>query len=77
MRKIYRPLRETWEIFLMRAHPYGVWVLCQTNYNELIVIKKADFDHWEKLYTKDYKYIAEGKHEAMQSIKKVIKESTC
>ena len=69
----------------MRAHPHGVWVLCQTRYDELIVIQKSDFDHWEKLYTKDYweklytkdyTFIAEGKHEAMQSIKKVIKEST-
>ena len=60
----------------MRAHPHGVWVLCQTNYNELIVIHKADFDHWEKLYTTDYTFIAEGKHAAMKLIQKLMKEST-
>ena len=61
----------------MRPHSYGVWVLCQTKYNELIVIQKSDYDQWGTVYPTDYTFIAEGKHEAMQSIKKVIKESTC
>ena len=61
----------------MRAHPHGVWVLFQSRYDEFVVVKKADFDHWAATYPTDYTFIAEGKHEAMQSIKKVIKESTC
>ena len=60
----------------MRPHSYGVWVLCQTRYDELIVIQKSDFDHWEKLYTKDYKYIAAGKYAAMKLIQKLMREST-
>lgn len=61
----------------MRAHPHGVWVLFQSRYDEFVVVKKADFDHWEKLYTKDYTFIAEGKHAAMKLIQKLMKESTC
>lgn len=61
----------------MRAHPYGVWVLCQSRYDELIVIYKADYDHWVALYPKDYTFIAEGKHAAMKLIQKLMRESTC
>ena len=53
-----------------------LWVLFQSRYDELCVVKKSDFDHWEAIYPKDYEFIAEGKHDAMQSIRKVIKEST-
>jgi hypothetical protein len=60
----------------MRGAHTGIWVLCETKYNDLIVILKSDFDRWEKLYTRDYKFIAEGSRSTLQAIRKVIKEST-
>ena len=61
----------------MRAPNYGVWVLCRTRYHELIVVHKADHSHWSSYLPEDYEYIAEGEHDAMKLIQKLMKESTC
>lgn len=61
----------------MRAPPHGVWVLFQSRYDEFVVVRKADYDHWAATYPNDYTFIAEGKHAAMKLIQKLMKESTC
>ena len=61
----------------MQDRIQGVWVLCQSRYDELVVIYKKEYDYWVSLYPQDYTFIAEGKHAAMKLIQKLMRESTC
>lgn len=61
----------------MQDRIQGVWVLCQSRYDELVVIYKKEYDYWISLYPQDYTFIAEGKHAAMKLIQKLMRESTC
>ena len=56
----------------------GFWVLCYApRTKEHIVIMQADYKHWSSYLPAHYEFIAEGARSEMESIRKVIKGSTC
>lgn len=52
-----------------------IWVLCRaTQFNEIIVITKRDYDHWKSYLVTQYEYISEGRRSVMKQFQKLMKE---
>ena len=52
-----------------------IWVLCRaTRFDEIIVIKKRDYDHWKSYLVTQYEYIAQGRRIVMEQFQKLMKE---
>ena len=52
-----------------------IWVLCRVKqFNEVIVIRKRDYDHWKSYLVAKYEFIAQGRRTTMEQFQKLMKE---
>jgi len=50
-------------------------VLCRaTQFNEVIVITKWDYDHWTSYLVTQYEFIAQGRRIVMEQYRNLMKE---